>query len=587
MKEVLFNEALNSGGYVVDFAMGTTYNMDLQALLSVPISLGFMGELNDSFIKSPHYLLEAIRKSADSFIVFNNAGQISVPSNANRVYSLLEQSVIQITMPCKGKSLNNFHPKIWVIKETDHDINKSQLKVIVMSRNLSYSNNIDVISEFVGEIKNQVASIKQHEKHRPLRDFMIWLSNKAKGKKRKQIIGLCDCLDRVQTFNLDGTPFCDYDFFPMGIDGYNGKDTCLNPLMNHLQHTIVISPFVDKQTLNTFANSHHIGKHTLITRHNNITPELITMFNDGVYAVRDCLTDKDENDISVDIHEKVYYTDKADTGEHFMYLGSTNATNNGFCNNIEFLIRFKFTPNIMSYNKFRSEFINDLKECLFEPVTEVTEDDTDKIDITDELELRRAISSIRNAEIIAKENDIYDIQVTCKQVRLNDDINVYLYPMYNPAARQNLSESMTFKNIDLTDLTEFYVIQVGKTSRLIKIETKNLPVKERDTAIFQSIINTKEKFINYLSFMLTDDTEEFMCEMEELTQSCPNDSSVRNEKELSLNLYEDMVKLSYTEPDRIKDIRDIVEKFNKDVVPEDFINMYAQFDNAIKKIHNV
>lgn len=67
--EVMYNEVLASDGFVVDYAVCTTYSLDMPTLLSVPFMLGTMSELTDDAMRSPHYVLEAINKSAGKFAV--------------------------------------------------------------------------------------------------------------------------------------------------------------------------------------------------------------------------------------------------------------------------------------------------------------------------------------------------------------------------------------------------------------------------------------------------------------------------------------------------------------------------------------
>ena len=70
-------------------------------------------------MRSPHLILETINQSAGKFAVFCNAGCIAIPQANSKVYSLLEQSVVQVTLQAKGGGFINFHPKVWIIKETN------------------------------------------------------------------------------------------------------------------------------------------------------------------------------------------------------------------------------------------------------------------------------------------------------------------------------------------------------------------------------------------------------------------------------------------------------------------------------------
>lgn len=577
--EVMYNEVLASDGFVVDYAVCTTYSLDMPTLLSVPFMLGTMSELTDDAMRSPHYVLEAINKSAGKFAVFCNAGHIHVPQNTkSNVYSLLEKSIVQIALSSKGKGFENFHPKVWVIKESNPENGIEQLKVVVMSRNLSTSEDLDVVCELTGVVGNSPVNRK---KHKPLLDFLLWLKKQAKERNvRKGIDELCEALNHVRKFETE-LPFEDYEFFPMGIPEYNGKENCLDKMLDHAAETIIISPFVDDSIVQMFAQSHPATKKTLITRHSSVTEQMLTM-NDGVYAVKEVMTDRTEKDTCVDIHEKVYFIRNSQNCLNYLYLGSTNATQNGFGRNVEFLLRLQFKPRYMSYFKFRQELICEGKDCMFEQVTSILpQDDSDNDDVETELELNNAIRAIYEARVSADPDGTYGISIHCKKNIAN--VPVYIYPLYSPALKQELVDGVEFKSLPLVSVTEFYVLEVGDIKRVVKIDTKGMPVEERDKAIFQSVINTKSKFINYLAFMLTDNPDEFLAESQQIERELLQGDTSASDIEMTTSLYEDMVRAAYTSPEKIEAIKNVMDKADKSVIPANFENMYNQFANALKR----
>lgn len=598
--DIMYNEVLTSDGFVVDYAVCTTYSLDMPTLLSVPFMLGTMGELTEETLKSPHYILEAINRSASKFIVFCNAGSIAVPQNIkSNIYSLLEQSIVQIGLGKSGKGWVNFHPKMWVIKETNPDTEECRIKVIVMSRNLANSNDLDVVCELSGVVKERLSSKSSQKKHAPLMDFLTWLKDRANGKLAKNHIDeLCDCIEHVQTFDLDDSQFDDYDFYPMGIDGYDGEETCLVPkMLNHGGDMLLISPFIDMPTIQKFVSSRTNTRKTLITRHASVTEEILQLMNesDGVYAVKEVMTDKVEKETTVDIHEKVYYIQNYEG--NFLYLGSTNATCNGFKRNVEFLLGLRFKPYRTGYYMFRSELIyeeeyidfgEDKKQkikndCMFERVLSVPVKESQAEDVTAELQLRQAISAIYNARVTSLDDKRFDVMLRCKKTIA--DRPIYIHPLYSPGLRKELADSIIFEEISLEKLTEFYVIEADEHTRsVVKIETIGLPHDLRDKAIFKSIINTKTKFINYIAFMLAESPETFIAENSQLEQELLLGASASKEQELSTSLFEDMVRMAYKDPDRIKTIRTIVDKTDRDVIPESFLQMYEQFESTIKQI---
>lgn len=128
------------------------------------------------------------------------------------------------------------------------------------------------------------------------------------------------------------------------------------------------------------------------------------------------------------------------------------------------------------------------------------------------------------------------------------------------------------------------IIKVDDISRVIKIDTHGMPTEERNKAIFQSIINTKSKFINYLAFMLTDSPEEFLAESQQMEHELQQGKIAGKDLEMTTSLYEDMLKAAYRTPDKIEAIQKIIEKADRNVIPENFDRMYKQFQTAIKYI---
>lgn len=588
--DIVYTDVMQSDGYVVDYAVLTTYSLDMNSLLSVPFMLGAMSDLTEATMRSPHLVLEAVNKSAGKFSVFCNAGCIAVPQANSKLYALLERSVVQIALPAKGAGFVNFHPKVWVIKETNPDTEESQIKVVVLSRNLTCSNDLDVVCELVGPIGTKPATRKSRTRHKPLADFLEWLAERSTSKIRKQIRSMINDLDYVERFELADTPFDYYAFFPMGIDGYDGMEQCLeDDMLDHAAEMVVISPFIDQRTLTKMAACSPKARKTLITRHASVTNEILQLFkdNDGVYAPKEVLTDKVEKDVVVDLHEKVYFIRcyEGNLTYNHLYIGSTNATQNGFGRNVEFLLHLRFAPYKTSYDKFRGELIYNGKDCMFEPVTAVPADIKDQGNSSDELLLRQAIAAIQKADV-KQQGEYYNVTILCRKRRLPKE-EIKIYPLGCEAMEKNLIDGITFEKLELAMLTEFYVFAVGDIKRVIKIDTTGMPIEERDCAIFRSIINTKAKFISYLAFMLTDDAEQYVLESQQMEKELAEMTASTKEQEISISLYEDMVRTAYTDPDRIAAIRSVITKADASVIPERLSELYASFENAIKQIRRL
>ena len=70
MDDIVFNEALVTPDYRVEAVVGTTYSMDLETLLEVPIALGEISVSAKEYLQKPHYLLDIISRMAHKFCIF-------------------------------------------------------------------------------------------------------------------------------------------------------------------------------------------------------------------------------------------------------------------------------------------------------------------------------------------------------------------------------------------------------------------------------------------------------------------------------------------------------------------------------------
>lgn len=376
--------------------------------------------------------------------------------------------MVPISLPAKGAGFANFHAKVWVVSETNPDNGDRQLKVVVLSRNLTSSNDLDVACELVGKIGVQESSPEARAKHRPLGDFLTWLAAWAKGNRSvaRRVSELVDDLGRVERFETQGSPFADYAFFPMGIDGHDGRSACLEAdMLDGAEGMVVISPFVDDETLRVMTNHAPKRPKTLITRHAAVSQEALALFNDGVYVPKEVLTSKMDKDVTVDLHEKVYFV--YNRHGNCLYLGSTNATRNGFGRNVEFLLRLDFAPYATSYKKFRDELIGDGKDAPFEQASAAVAPTAEAADgRQDELAIRQAISAGLAAEA-RKCGETYTLTVRAKAGRLPEQ-EITIHPLGCDATAQKLDAEVAFCEMGLDMLTEWYVVSTGDVKRIVK-----------------------------------------------------------------------------------------------------------------------
>jgi len=94
-------------------------------------------------------------------------------------------------------------------------------------------------------------------------------------------------------------------------------------------------------------------------------------------------------------------------------------------------------------------------------------------------------------------------------------------------------------------------------------------------------LKDKRAFVDYLAFILGDDYVMSVLEMEKTTSD--RDKDHRSEEFGLPAIYEKMLKVAYSEPERLKEIRHIMNRITDcDVIPDEFIQMYDTFSKTLK-----
>ncbi|VDN47255.1 conserved protein of unknown function [Petrocella atlantisensis] len=547
-------------GYELDFAVGLTYSLDLEALLGIPVSFGLLDEVDSSLMRSPFYLLEAIRKSSDRLAVFCNAGGISLPQNIQSVYSLLENSVFEVKLANK----QNFHPKVWFAKYINKD-GEAYIKLLVLSRNMTFDTSIDLCVELSGRITH-----RSYSKNKPLADMLTYVSKYAEKTKRQRIIELAEDIMKIKNFEIEH-PFEDYEFLPIGITGYDKEKT---KLFDGKYDLFAVSPFLSDDVVKNLTKGAY--NKTLITRKSSITETVMNSF-DSVYITKDILTDN-EYGVKQDIHAKLYFT-KTEEG-NYLYIGSANASHNAFNNNVEFLLKLKYKPNCVGYKTIFKDFIPEDNSPyeLIEAVPEAVL--ADKTQVAIDKAIKDAIYAIKGAEAI-QNGDVYDIFVKTKEIKSTETIKIT--PMQRKNMFRNLQQETVFEGILVKELSEFYILEVQDQKVVIMIRTKGIP-KDRDDAIYKSIIDSKAKFLSYISLILAENYAAGVLEETEYLRLMMGNENEVNEAPVISAIYEKMLKVVHQNPSRLKEIADVIRRLDENIIGDDFIAMYTQFENAARRL---
>lgn len=594
LKDLIYGEQLVSAGCKVDFAVGLTYSLNLEAMLTVPLAFGDLGELDGSVKQSPAFLLEGIRRSSDKIALFCNKGGIHVPSETRTIYSLLESSIFEVQ---NGNDIfSNFHPKIWLVKEIDKDGNE-WLKLSIMSRNLDFSTCLDICCSIRGQIKKR-RSLRGAEKHKPLKDMLLWVSEYAHKAKADKVCQIAELLDYVDRFKLD-TPFQTedvernedegYDFFPF-VYGKDEFSAYGDDIKKHLpaDRILVVSPFIDITTLTWLTSrkkdyNYKSKNSILVTRKEYVTQEVFDMF-EQVWVPNDTMIDN--TTANVDLHAKMYLTQRlsGDDLGYTLYLGSANATVNAFNKNVEFLLRlhYKRTTNDR-IKELLEEITSEHRFVVMDapnPEASNTRPSNEK-----ELALKKTVGCLKKAVIKPSNKEgLFDIDLSVRG-KYNDAIRIR--PLQCKGLWKPISNQVLFKELAVHLLSEFFVLRIpsedDKFIELVaKIKTTGMPAN-RDEAIYQSIVTKKEELLDYVAFMLSDRPSEFFFE-QQLMKENSKYADGSGAQTTSMPLYEQLLKTASTNPEQITEVMKFIKKMKQDIVPDELTKILQMFQNVSKQL---
>lgn len=330
----LFLECLRPpADYRLDSAIGTSYSLDLVALLAAPLAFTFFDweDREGRLVVEPLALLEAVRRHAGRIVMFCQAGEIPPPPTTQRLVAFLEPVVVEVAAPRSGGS---FHPKIWLIKYVS-DTLAPRFRLLCLSRNLTFDPSWDSVLCLEGDLLDRQRGIGVN---RPLSEFLARLPDLAVKEvspaRRALVLSLAEEVRRVR-FDLPAGVE-EVAFWPLGLSRSEGL-----PFLKGGRPLLVMAPFLSPGFLQDVASERTAA--TLISRPDQLAslpPQTLQHFCD-VYAFDPAAEQiLDEPDAAVQpglvgLHAKLFIVD--DGWNAHVYTGSANATNAAFTANVEFL----------------------------------------------------------------------------------------------------------------------------------------------------------------------------------------------------------------------------------------------------------
>ncbi len=590
-------------GYLLSRAIGTTYSLDLQALLSIPVAMYYSKTLETDFTQneSPLDVFDSISKAAKTVTIFCQKGKIKVPKKFNKLIHFTEECVREIT---PNSAYSSFHPKCWWLWFFNPNTDEKIVRFSITSRNLTFDQSWDISFSFEGKVTSEV-----QPKNQSMIDMLDYLEAQdglvIEESLKKQLL---------KTLFENDLPFTSWSFHPIGI-----STKYVNPLSNKYfrpEVLLMMSPFLDDNSVTAVAEKAS-EKCWLFSRRvelQKLKPDTIQHLA-GSYCIPenivsgqfiDTFTDDLPNSDRgfLDLHAKLYISQKGYTNTWF--LGSANLSDPAFNRNIECLFEMKTDDDYYKPRNIYKELVtNENEKKLFEEYFHSDRKAEDEVDI--QLILRKLIHNIINSKLSgiiipdeAEKYFSYKMIFDAASLHIPNEIKVYLQPWSISTSSGDFGSLIVSKQINHlsydqqlkeSQLSKYFIFSITykgirNNSFLVKADI-DLP-QTRDGKILSEIINSKEKFLQYLRFLLSntgivDDTE--------TNSNKNNPAKDRNSdgvwSKYNLPLYEELLKASSQHPEKLRYIDELMTKLKVDEHTREFIPVeLEELLEVFKKVIN-
>lgn len=502
--------------YELDYAIGTTYSLDLVALMLVPGAfINFDVDTNHLDRPDPVRLMAALKNYGDRLSIFCQGGGIHLPQSTNPWITFLEGSVFEVFAPNEG---GVFHPKVWVLRFASSE-GAVKYRVLCLSRNLTFDRSWDLALALEGDYRGRARGVPRNK---PLCEFIAklpgWRRAAPEDADGPQVAQMVENVARIAQelyyvkFELP-SGFEDYAFHPLGMGNRN-----VSPFDNtRIDRLLVISPFLSDTQLRRLPGENNI----LVSQVDalaQLPDETLDRFS-RVYMFNPAASPEEDDALRGSLsglHAKLYV---ADAGwDASLWLGSANATSAAFKQNVEFLVKLSGKKrrcgidSILCQNGMIS-FATLLQD--YQPDGEPPEPAQDNADDTYRYEFARIPFSAAVVALAAESNNelhlIYPGAAIGAFRQKYHVQSIECWPVTSPDRRAALSDggNLRFGPLALYELTGLFAFSIGVAGReyptefVLKCPVAGMP-EQRNSTIFAQVLDSPQKVLEYLLFLLQD-----------------------------------------------------------------------------------
>lgn len=586
-RRVLLDALRPPEGYSFDEGIGTTFTLDLLALLTAP--LGFtMLELQDSRPGEigegdALLLLKTLRQYANRLTIFCQAGRIALPRGQGRLLASLEESVVEVAAPSNG---GVFHPKVWALRYIAPDAPVAY-RLLVLSRNLTFDRSWDTMVVLDGLLQDRANAIAMNH---PLGNFVQELPGLAI-RSVEPIVA-----ERAQRFQheLRRVDFLrelppgvtDLSFHPIGIAGHTR-----NPIRGRVDRMLVISPFLSASRLNELGDdtrgdilvsrADELGKLSSSQLEN--FSEVFALSQEAVEPVEADTEKPAECMPDAGLHAKVFV---ADAGwEARVWTGSANATSAALRRNVEFLVELTGKKSDLGIDALltQRDGVTGLRDLLvpFVPADLPPTEDPDHCAAEEALDSARlAIAGAGWAACVSVSSAGYDLELKpLRMPALAPEVkNVKAYPVMLPESAGKAPEDQLrflFADLTLVAITSFFAFEVqtqvgssvAKCRFVVNAELHGAPPDRRE-ALLRSLLRDRRQVLRFLLLLLADDDQLLHGDVGGQLRS-PGEGAAGGNGSGAEALLETLLRTLHRNPQRLDDVERLMLDLEATETPED------------------
>ena len=576
-------------GHILDFAVLTTYTLNLEASLALPLGMVSRSDGGlEELLADPILLLEALRGAGERIHVFVDQTGIAIPRKKRELYAMLESSL----HPVRAEGGGVFHPKVWILRFLSEE-QEPLIRVAILSRNLTFDRSWDIAfrSEACPSPTDRI------DETAPLADFVHHLPDMApdtlSSEAAGQIRTLADQVSRTRFPAPEGFLNRPVAFHVLGM---NGRHTMWRPIREGWR-TLAVAPFVGRTALDAIANM-GTGERMLVSTREELDklPEEVLSAWEPVCVLSDTALDEREDECSErpsGLHAKMIAIEHRWNVTWF--VGSANLTESAFTGrNVEVMAAItarKGRPNGKTGQGIE-RFLESGFDKLCEPYrpSETEPDPPEVAEAKMSLEKARDILLDAGLRIVCSPSD--DSWVWTIDGHLEpriDSVEIEAWPLTVAADQASLLQlplTWTLPVQRLTALVAFCLhVPVDGTEDLrfvLRLPVDGMP-EDRMHHLLRSLIDSPERFLAFLRALLGG--------LDELVDWARDDSGQGGGADWGIGpdnaaMLEDLVRTAARDPSRLEPVRRLIDDMRKtdegrEIVPDDFLCLWNAVQEAV------